>query len=188
MERRAGALYDSGVHPPTVVLETPRLTLRRFTLDDDAFVLEMVNDPDWIRYIGDRGVRTLEDARAYIRDRTLAQYERLGFGMWVATLRGTGEVVGSCGLVRRDSLEDVDIGFAFLARHRGRGYAGEAAAAVLEYGVKEIGLRRIVAIVSPDNHRSIRVLERIGMRFERMIRLPDDDAEIPLYGFEAPAA
>ena len=185
MERRAGALYDSGVHPPTVVLETPRLALRRFTLEDAPFVFEMVNDPDWLRHIGDRGVRTLDDARAYIRDRTLAQYDRVGFGMYVVTLRHGGEVVGSCGLIRRDSLADVDIGFAFLARHRGRGYATEAAAAVLDYGVRSQGLTRIVAIVSPENHRSIRILERIGMRFERMIRLPGEPEEIPLYAYEA---
>ena len=186
MERRAGALYDSGVHPPTVVLETSRLTLRRFTLDDAPFVHEMVNDPDWIRYIGDRGVHTLEDARVYIRDRTLAQYDRLGFGMYVVTLHGSDEALGTCGLIRRDGLDDVDLGFAFLARHRGRGYASEAAVAVLDQGVNGLGLKRIVAIVSPENHRSIRILERIGMRFERMIRLPEDSDEIPLYAYEAP--
>ncbi|HTM00730.1 MAG TPA: GNAT family N-acetyltransferase [Candidatus Omnitrophota bacterium] len=176
------------MHPPTVVLETPRLVLRRFTLDDAPFVFEMVNDPDWIRYIGDRGVRTLDDARAYIRDRTLAQYDRVGFGMYVVSLVHGGEVVGSCGLIRRESLEDVDIGFAFLARHRGQGYATEAAAAVLEYGVRSMGLTRIVAIVSPDNHRSIRILERIGMRYERMVRLPGEEEEIPLYAYKAPDA
>lgn len=188
MERRAGALYDSGVHPPTVVLETPRLLLRRFTLDDAPFVHAMVNDPAWIEHIGDRGVRTVEDARAYIRDRTLAQYDRLGFGMYVVTLRGSGEAVGSCGLIRRESLDDVDIGFAFLPQYRGQGYATEAAAAVLEYGVKSIGLKRIVAIVSAANHRSIRILERIGLRYERMLRLPDENEEIPLYAYEAAAA
>lgn len=188
MEWRAGALYDSGVHPPTVVLETARLVLRRFTPDDAAFVHEMVNDPAWIEHIGDRGVHTLDDAHAYIRDRTLAQYDRLGFGMYVVTLRGTGEPVGSCGLIRRDSLDDVDIGFAFLPRYRGQGYASEAAAAVLQYGVEAFGLKRIVAIVSAANHRSIRVLERVGLRFERMVKLPDEAEEIPLYAYEAPGA
>lgn len=186
VERRAGALYDSGVHPPTVVLETPRLALRRFTLDDAEFVHAMVNDPAWIEHIGDRGVRTVEDARAYIRDRTLAQYDRLGFGMYVVTLRDSGEAIGSCGLIRRDSLDDVDIGFAFLPKYRGQGYATEAAAAVLDYGVKALGLTRVVAIVSPANHRSIRILERIGLRFERMLKLPDENAPIPLYAYDAP--
>jgi RimJ/RimL family protein N-acetyltransferase len=184
VERRNGTI--GAVTAATVVLETPRLILRRFTLDDAAFVHAMVNDPDWIEHIGDRGVRTLEDARAYIRDRTLAQYERLGFGMYVVTLRGSGQAVGSCGLIRRESLNDVDIGFAFLPEYRGQGYATEAAAAVLDYGVKSAGLKRIVAIVSAANHRSIRILERIGLRFERMLKLPDENEEIPLYAYEAP--
>lgn len=170
------------------VLETTRLVLRRFTLNDAPFVFEMVNDPAWLEHIGDRGVRTLDDARAYIRDRTLAMYERMGFGMYVVTLKATGEAVGACGLVKRDSLDDVDIGFAFLPLHRGKGYAAEAAAAVLDYGVRALGLPRIVAIVSAANHRSIRVLERIGLRFERMVTLPGEEEEIPLYAWEAGAS
>ena len=161
--------------------------MRRFALEDAAFVVEMVNDPDWIRHIGDRGVRTTEDAAAYIRDRIVTQYDKLGYGMYVVTLPD-GVPIGSCGLIRRDSLEDVDIGFAFLARYRGLGYATEAAAAVLDYGIRGIGLPRIVAIVSPENHRSIRILERIGMHFERMILLPGETEPIPLYAFEAPPA
>ncbi len=168
---------------PVTVLETPRLSLRRFTLEDGPFVIEMVNDPAWIEHIGDRGVRTLDDARAYIRDRTLAMYDRMGFGMYVVTLKGDGTIVGTCGLVKRDSLEDVDVGFAFLPAWRGQGFATESAAAVLAYGVRSLGLERIVAIVSAANHRSIRVLERIGMRFERMIKLPGESEEIPLYAF-----
>lgn len=178
--------YDRAVHPTQTVLETPRLVLRRFTLEDAPFVHEMVNDPAWIEHIGDRGVRTLDDARAYIQDRTLAMYDRVGFGMYVVTARGSGTAVGACGLVKRDSLEDVDIGFAFLPAWRGQGFATESASAVLEYGVRTLGLRRIVAIVSAANHRSIRVLERIGMRFERMITLPEENEEIPLYAYEAP--
>lgn len=171
--------------PGTPILETTRLVLRRFTLDDAPFVFEMVNDPAWLEHIGDRGVRTLDDARAYIRDRTLAMYDRMGFGMYVVTLKATGEAVGACGLVKRDSLDDVDIGFAFLPAYRGKGYAVEAAAAVLDYGIRAFGMKRIVAIVSAANHRSIRVLERIGLRFERMTTLPGEGEEIPLYAWRA---
>ena len=110
-------------------------------------------------------------------------YDRMGFGMYVVTLKGDGTIVGTCGLVKRDSLEDVDVGFAFLPAWRGQGFATESAAAVLAYGVRSLGLERIVAIVSAANHRSIRVLERIGMRFERMIKLPGESEEIPLYAF-----
>jgi RimJ/RimL family protein N-acetyltransferase len=163
------------------ILETERLVLRRFTLDDAAFALELVNDPAWLEYIGDRKVRSLEDARAYLSKGTLAMYERVGFGMYVVTLKESGEPVGSCGLVQRDGLDDVDLGFAFLPRFRGRGFALESATAVLEYAARTLGLKRVVAIVSPGNHRSIRLLERIGLRYERPITLPGDDEEISLY-------
>lgn len=167
------------------VLETPRLILRRFSLDDAAFILELVNDPAWLQNIGDRHVRTLEDARAYLSKGTLAMYERMGFGMYAVTLKGSDEPIGMCGLVKRDGLDDVDIGFAFLARFRGRGFALESAAAVLEHGKKDLGLKRIVAIVSPANQPSIRILESIGLEFEGTVKLPGDDEEIPLYSCRA---
>lgn len=164
-----------------MVLETERLILRRFSSDDAAFVLELVNDPAWLEHIGDRNVRTLEDARAYLEKGTIAMYERLGFGMYVVALRDSKEPIGTCGLIKRDGLDDVDIGFAFLPQFRGKGFALESAAAVLEHGKRDFGLKRIVAIVSPANHRSIKVLESIGLRFERGITLPGDTEEISLY-------
>ena len=168
----------------SAVLETPRLILRRFTLEDAAFVFDLVNDPGWLEHIGDRNVHSLDDARDYLRKGTLAMYERVGFGMYVVTLKSSGEPIGTCGLIKREGLDDVDIGFAFLPGHRGQGYALESARAVLQYGAGALGLRRIVAIVSPANHRSIRVLEKIGLTFERMAKLPGDEEEIPLYAFE----
>jgi RimJ/RimL family protein N-acetyltransferase len=171
-----------------MVLETERLSLRRFSLDDAAFVVEMVNDPAWLEHIGDRNVRTLEEARAYLRKGALDMYERMGFGMYVVTFKDSEEPIGTCGLIKRDSLDDVDIGFAFLPRFRGQGYALESAAATLEYGKSVLGLKRIVAIVSPANHRSIRLLESIGLKFERPIRLPGDDEEISLYAYQSDAA
>jgi ribosomal-protein-alanine N-acetyltransferase len=167
----------------TMVLETERLVLRRFTLEDAAFVVELVNDPAWLANIGDRKVRTLEDARGYLRHGALAMYERVGYGMYVVTLKGSGEPIGTCGLIQRAELTDVDIGFAFLPQYRGRGFAFESAVAVLEYGTRVIGLKRIVAIVTATNQPSIRVLEKIGLRFERTIRFPGDAEEIPLYAY-----
>jgi RimJ/RimL family protein N-acetyltransferase len=167
-------------------LETPRLILRRFTLDDAPFILELVNDPAWLEHIGDRNVRTLEDARAYLTKGTLAMYEREGFGMLAVTLKDSAELVGTCGLIKRDGLEDIDIGFAFLPQYRGQGFALESAEAVLDHGINVLGLKRIVAIVSRANHRSIRILEKIGLRFERMVRLPGDGDEIELYGLSRP--
>lgn len=162
------------------VLVTPRLSLRRFTPDDAAFILELVNDPAWIANIGDRNVHDLEAARGYI-GRTLAMYERHGFGMYLVALREGGEPVGTCGLVKRDGVDDADIGFAFLERFRNRGFAHEAAQAVLTHARDALRMPRVAAIVTPTNTRSIRLLEKIGLRFERPIRLPGADEEIFLY-------
>lgn len=168
------------------VLETPRLTLRHFTLDDAPFAFELVNDPAWIEHIGDRKVRTLDDARGYIQ-KTLNMYASAGFGLYVVVSRETGEAVGICGLIRRAGLADPDIGFAFLPKGRGKGYALESSAAVLAYGRNTLGMKRIVAIVSAANTRSIRILEAIGLRYEGLTRLPDGE-EVPLYALDTGAA
>jgi RimJ/RimL family protein N-acetyltransferase len=163
------------------VVETDRLTLRRLTTEDGDFILELLNDPAWLRFIGDRGVRTVEAAREYISKNLAPMYERHGFGLYLTGLKDGGTPVGICGLIKRDSLEDVDIGFAFLPQFRGQGYGYESAAAVLAYGRNAFGLRRIVAITSPDNDGSARLLERLGFTYERMIRLADDGEEVCLF-------
>lgn len=166
------------------VLETERLVLRRLTAEDAAFILELVNDPDWIRFIGDRGVRTLEAARDYISNNLLAMYERHGFGLYLTELKGEGVPVGICGLIKRDSLEDVDMGFAFLPQFRGKGYGYESAAGVLEYGRKTLGLKRIVAITSLDNSGSAKLLDKLGFTYERTMRLSKDGEEVFLFASE----
>jgi RimJ/RimL family protein N-acetyltransferase len=166
------------------ILETERLILRQFTTDDIEFIFEQVNEPSWIQNIGDRGVRTLDDARAYILNGPAASYAKNGFGLWLVTLKETGESIGMCGLIKRDTLEDVDIGYAFLPRFWGKGYAVEAARAVKDYAKEVIGLKRLVAIVDPANESSIRVLEKIGLKFERMVRLSADDIELKLFGVD----
>lgn len=160
-----------------VVLETSRLRLRTFTLDDAAFACELVNDPAWLRYIGDRGVRTLEDARGYI-GRTLAHYERHGYGAYVVELKTTGEVIGNCGLFQRDGLPGADLGFAFLERHRGQGYAHEAATAVLAVARERFGLKRVTAYTVPDNVRSLQLLAKLGFKVEATIRMPGDTEDV----------
>jgi RimJ/RimL family protein N-acetyltransferase len=167
-----------------IVLETERLVLRRLSGADAGFILGLVNEPSWLRFIGDRGVRTVGDAREYIAGGPVASYARHGFGLYLTELKAGGEPAGICGLIKRESLEDVDLGFAFLPRFWGRGYASEAAAAVLEYGRSAFGLKRVVAVTAPDNHASIRVLEKLGFRFERMVRLSADDEEIRLYALD----
>ncbi|MBD1996048.1 GNAT family N-acetyltransferase [Leptolyngbya sp. FACHB-541] len=163
------------------VVETEHLILRRLTVEDSEFILALLNDPLWLRFIGDKGVRTLNDARDYILKNLVAMYERLGFGLYLTELKGTGVSIGICGLIKRDFLEDVDLGFAFLQEFRGKGYAYESASAVMEYGRSSFGLNRIVAIASPDNFDSAKLLEKLGFRFERMVKLADDSESVSLF-------
>jgi RimJ/RimL family protein N-acetyltransferase len=163
------------------VLETDRLILRRLSVEDSPFILELLNDPLWLRFIGDKGVRTIDGARDYILKGPVEMYERLGFGLYLTQLKDAGTPLGLCGLIKRDSLEDVDIGFAFLPEFRGRGYAFEAASAVMNYGKTVLGLERIVAIASPDNIVSARLLEKLGLQFEKLIKLTEDGDEVSLF-------
>ena len=166
------------------ILETERLILRQFTRDDAEFILELLNEPSFIQNIGDRGVRTLEGASAYILNGPVASYAKNGFGLYLVVLKETNEPIGMCGLIKRGGLEDVDIGYAFLPKFWSKGYAVESALAVKAYAKNAIGLHRIVAITDPANAGSIRVLEKIGLRFERMIRLSEDDMELKLFAVE----
>lgn len=166
------------------VIETERLNLRWLTVEDSQFILELVNDPMWLRYIGDKGLRTIDDARNYISQSIMAMYERLGFGLYLVELKEAGVPIGICGLIKRDTLEDVDIGFAFLPDYRGQGYASESARAVLNYGKETFGFRRIVAITSPENVDSAKLLEKLGFNFEKTIRLTNDSAEVKLFASE----
>jgi RimJ/RimL family protein N-acetyltransferase len=150
----------------TTIAQTQRLRLRHFVTHDAAFIVELLNDPGWIRYIGNRNVRTLEDAQRYLAKGPIDMYARLGFGLYLVELVDTAVPVGMCGLIKRPTLDDVDIGFAFLPQFAGHGYAFEAATAVLAQA-RTLGLERIVAILTRDNERSRRLLDRLGFRYER---------------------
>lgn len=163
------------------VLATPRLILRELEAEDAPFMLELLNEPSYILNIADRGVRDLDGARTYLEQRWRASYAAHGFGLWLVVERGTDAPAGLCGLVRRDGLDDVDIGYAFLPAFWGRGYAIEAAQGVLAYARDVVGLARLVAIAVPENRPSIRVLEKLGMSFERIIRLPGEQKDLVLY-------
>ena len=143
-----------------IVLETERLVLRWFHLKDAPFILELVNDPAWIQFIGNKGVRTLEDATNYIVNGPIDMYNKLGFGLYLVERKEDLTPLGMCGLIKRDSLEDVDIGFAFLEEFRSNGYGYESASAVIDYGVQNLGLKRIVAITTIDNIHSGKLLEK----------------------------
>ena len=166
----------------TVVLETERLSLRHAELEDAAFMLELVNEPSWLRFIGDRGVRNLEDARNFIDNGPRKMYAQHGFGLFVVERKNDAVPMGLCGLIRRETLPDVDIGFAFLPRFWGQGYAFEAAAATLRYAHGVQGLDRVVAIAKPDNESSDKLLRRIGLQLEGTIRLAGSDEDLNYYG------
>lgn len=146
------------------IFETDRLIVREFDVDDAPMIFELVNEPGWKKYIGDRGIKTLDDARDYIES-LVGSYTKNGFGLWAVELRDTRELVGMCGLLNRDTLEDIDIGFALLSKFEGRGYAREAAMATLDFA-RALGIKRLVAITTQDNQRSGDLLEKIGMHYE----------------------
>lgn len=155
-----------------LVLETERLRLRRLTPDDAPFILELLNDPLFVRFIGDKGVRNHEDAEKYIRQGPLASYAQHGFGLFHVSLKQDDRPIGMCGLLKREVLDDVDVGFAYLPEFGGKGYATEAARATIHYGRTALGLKRIVAITAPDNVGSQNVLKKIGLRYEKTLKLP----------------
>ena len=164
------------------ILETNRLRLRKVSLEDANFILRLLNEPSFLQNIGDKGVRSLEDARAYISTGPIASYARFGFGLWMLETKDQEIPIGLCGLLKRDALEDVDIGYALLPEFWSKGYALESASAVVDYGRDKLRLKRLVAITSPDNESSIRLLEKIGFRFEKMVRLSENAPEIKLFG------
>ncbi len=163
------------------ILETERTILREVTAVDAEFVLDLLNQPSFIRYIGDRNVRTIAEARDYIESRFTKSYQQFGFGMWAVELKETETLIGICGFVKRDSLPDADIGFAFLPQFEKKGYAFESANAIMKYGSDVLNLKRVLAITSPDNESSERLLEKLGFKFERLTKLPPDAEELKLF-------
>lgn len=160
-------------------LTTLRLTVRYLNEEDNALILELLTSPTWLEFIGDRGVHTLGDAGGYIA-RMQDRYVQLGFGFCLVQLVDSTKI-GICGLIQREGLPDVDIGFALLPRFAGHGYALEAAWATLEYARDHLKLPRLAGITTPDNTRSIRLLETLGLRFERTVKLDSDDADLRYY-------
>ena len=174
---------------PMTVLETERMSLRRLVSADAPFILALLNDPDWIRYIGDRGVRSVEAARDYLEARMLSQYEKHGFGLWMVESRASSEPMGICGLVKRDTLPEVDLGFAFMPEYRGLGYAYESALAVRGHATGALGIRKLLAITSPANTASARLLERLGFALESEMPWDGDGKDVvSVYAFSSPAA
>ncbi len=167
------------------ILETARLRVRVATPDDHAFFYALVNDPAFIEHIGDKGIRTLDEARTALLSGPIAMQEARGHSLYVVESKAAASPIGMCGLIKRDTLDCVDIGYAYLPDWRGQGYAFEAAQAVLAYA-PTLGLRRLLAIASPGNVASNGLLRKLGMRFERFIHLAPEDKGTNLYSIEFP--
>ena len=159
-------------------IDTGRLLLRDFTADDAAFVLRLVNQPAFLRYIGDRGVRTLDDARRYIADGPVASYALHGHGLMRVVRKSDGVEVGMCGVLKRDTLPDPDIGFSFFPEYWSQGYALESARAVMRHARETLGLGRILAITTVDNEPSMRLLGKLGFRPEGIVNLGGEDLRL----------
>lgn len=165
-------------------LTTGRLRLSRLGYDDVEFILELLNEPTFRKYIGDKGVRSAADARAYLRGVPLAHYERYGYGLYRVSTLDADTNAGICGLVKRDEFPEPDLGFAFLKAHWSNGYASESSRAVLAEARDSFGLRRILAMADEENIASLRVLEKLGFHYERRVTMPGETHEIRQYAIE----
>lgn len=164
------------------IARTRRLVLRQLVLADARFLCRLLNEPSWLENIGDRGVRTIADAERYIQDKLIGTYASLGFGMYLTLLGNNQTAIGLCGLVKRASLPEPDLGFAFLPEYWGNGYAFEAAVAVMHFARVTLGLSTLLAIVKPDNARSVRLLEKLDFTREGEYRVPSSQELVSLYG------
>ena len=163
------------------ILETERLILCEQTENDAAFIFTLLNSPSWLKYIGDRGVRSMEDARNYIINGAVKSYRENGFGLYLTKLKDGDTPIGICGLIKRPGFSHVDIGFAFLPEYESKGYGYEAASSVMKYARSVLNIEVVVAITIKDNTSSIKLLEKIGMSFKEMFTVPGDDEELMLF-------
>ncbi|HEY0723403.1 MAG TPA: GNAT family N-acetyltransferase, partial [Pyrinomonadaceae bacterium] len=184
--QRAAPTIEPELHHFMIVLETGRLFLRGLTVGDAEFILTLLNEPSFLRFIGDKKVRTVADAEQYILNGPVASYERHGFGLLLVELKVAQTPIGICGLLKREELPDPDIGFAFLPDFWNKGYAFEAAAAVMKDARERLKLERILAITNQDNEASIKLLQKIGLQFERLIKMSTDAVELILMASSQP--
>ena len=164
-----------------MIVETTRLSIRELTVDDAEFILDLVNEPSFLEHIGDKGVRDLEGARKFILEGPWASHRERGFGQFLVQLKDGGDPIGVCGILYREALDVSDIGCAYLPKYWRQGYAYEAAVAVMEYGRSKLGVEKIVGLTSEENVASIKALEKLGMRFEKMVKMSEDDPGTALY-------
>lgn len=166
------------------MLETDRLSLSRLSCDDCEFIFELVNEPSFRQYIGDKGISNLHDAREYLKKSFIGHYQKHGFGLYQVSRRTDERPLGICGLVKRDEFDCPDLGFAFMKAYWSNGYAYESSVAVLDYGWRGLGLKRIIAMADGENRSSTRLLDKLGFEFERMARMPGETEDVRLYALE----
>ncbi|MGB3077305.1 MAG: GNAT family N-acetyltransferase [Chitinophagales bacterium] len=155
--------------------------MRHLTVSDASFIVELLNSEGWLEYIGDRNVRTIEEAEAYLLNGPIKSYAENGYGLSLVSLKNGNIPIGACGLLKRDYLDTADLGFAFLPEYIGRGYGYESASAVLAHAHDELRISSVYAFTVPHNEASIKLLEKIGFRFERMFTIPGEEEELLLY-------
>jgi RimJ/RimL family protein N-acetyltransferase len=164
-----------------MIIETNRLTLQEFSINDAAFFYDLVNDPDWIKYIGDRNVRTIKDAEDYLTDKIIPSYQKFGFGFYIVRLKENDLPIGMCGLIKREWMNYVDIGYAFLSEYRGKGYAIESSIATKNYAKEGLGIHQLAAITDVNNERSGNLLKKLGFEYNRLITYPGEESKCKLY-------
>jgi RimJ/RimL family protein N-acetyltransferase len=163
------------------LIETERLKLRHFTIEDAAIIVRILNEPSFIKNVGDKGVRTIDDAVAYLENGPIASYAANGFGGYLVQLKESGEPIGMCGLLKRDQFDDPDVGYTFLPEFWRQGFAAEAVTAVLEHSRRTLGIDRIIAVVSPHNTPSSRLLEKLGFTFQKIVNFQPSGDDVLLY-------
>ncbi|HEX8287788.1 MAG TPA: GNAT family N-acetyltransferase [Pyrinomonadaceae bacterium] len=167
-----------------ILVETERTILREIIESDAEFIFDLLNQPSFIKYIGNRNVHTLDDARDFIENRYRESYREHGFGLYLVELKENRAAIGICGFVQREGLTDADIGFAFLPQYEKKGYAYESADAIVKYGREKLNLKRILAIATQNNENSHRLLEKLGFKYERLIKLPHGEEQLKLFSTE----
>jgi RimJ/RimL family protein N-acetyltransferase len=166
------------------ILQTERLILRRFTLRDAGFILKLLNDPTWLQFIGDRGVKSLQQAKEYLAKGPIKSYRQNGFGLSLVELKEDGTAIGVCGLLKRENLGHPDVGFAFLPEFTSKGYATEITSSTLKYARDQLRLPTVLAVTTTDNTRSIALLKKLGFNFEKMTKLSGVNEDMMLFRLE----
>jgi len=160
---------------PNKILETERLVLQEFSIDDAEFILSLLNTPGWLKYIGDKNVRSVEYAVDYLEEGPIKSYKENGFGLWLTLLKNNNTPIGMCGLIKRESLDNIDIGFALLPEYSKLGYGYEIAQATINYAKHDLGIDKVVAITDSNNVPSIKLLNKLGLQFEKKLKLSEND-------------